>query len=79
MDDPKGAQTDIDIEEIHDRCDYYTLPSDLPVQQGFSVLHVNARSLKNKMDTFLNFLSCSGVEWSAICVSETWLKNDVLS
>ena len=88
MDDPQRVhallgidmyRTDIDIEKIHDRCDYYTLPSDLPAQQGFSVLHVNARSLKNKMDTFLNFLSCSGVEWSAICVSETWLKNDVLS
>ena len=71
--------TIVDIEQIHDSCKYYSKPSELQLKQGFSVLHVNARSLKNKMDNFQTLLTNSGVEWSVICVSETWFKNDILS
>ena len=69
----------VDTEHIQDSCKYYSLPINTPSLQGFSILHVNARSLKNKMDSFLTFLHASGVEWSVICVSETWLKKDILS
>ena len=67
----------VDTEHIQDSCKYYSLPINTPSLQGFSILHVNARSLKNKMDSFLTFLHASGVEWSVICVSETWLKKDI--
>ena len=69
----------IDTEHIQNSCKYYSLPINISSLQGFSILHVNARSLKNKMDSFLTFLRASGVEWSVICVSETWLKKDILS
>ena len=31
------------------------------------------------MDEFQTFLHSSGVKWSAICISETWLKPDILN
>ena len=89
MDDPKGyvqnhLESDtysafVDLEEIHDNCEYYSETTNLHLNQGFSILHINARSLKNKMDSFLTLLARSGVEWSAVCVSETWFKSDSLS
>ena len=69
----------VDTEHIQNSCRYCSLPINIPSPQGFSILHINARSLKNKMDSFLTFLHASGVEWSVICVSETWLKKDILS
>lgn len=48
------------------------------VNTGFSILHMNMRSLKNKMDEFQTFLLSSGVVWSVICISETWLKPEIL-
>ena len=66
-----------DVQAIHQNCKYNTLPG-FSLGQGFSILHLNARSLKNKMDDFCTLLSGSGVEWSVICVAETWLKMDML-
>ena len=77
--DTDTYDTIVDIEHIHNNCNYYSLSAGFHLEQGFSILHVNARSLKNKMDSFLTFLGSSGVEWSVICVSETWLKSDILS
>ena len=68
----------IDIQGIHQNCKYTSLSDEFHLPAGFSVIHLNARSLKNKRDDFLTFLSSSGVEWSVICVSETWLKTDLL-
>ena len=70
--------TIVDIEQSHDSCKYYSKSLELMLEQGFSVLHINARSLKNKMDSFQTFLTNSGVEWSVICISETWFKDDIL-
>ena len=67
-----------DVEQIHDSCKYYSKSLGLQLEQGFSVLHINARSLKNKMDSFQTFLTNSGVEWSVICISETWFKSGIL-
>ena len=66
-----------DVQAIHQNCKYNTVGG-FSLGQGFSILHLNARSLKNKMNDFLTLLSSSGVEWSVICVSETWLKMDIL-
>lgn len=67
-------------EEIKEKCKYYSLPEEsIPyLSDEFSILHLNARSLKNKMDEFQMFINRTGVEWSAICISETWLKSGVL-
>ena len=44
----------------------------------FSILHINARSMKNKLEDIINFITRTGVQWDIICFSETWLKNDIL-
>ena len=66
------------MEHIHNDCKYYSLSDDLHTESGFTILHLNVRSLKNKMDDFQTFLLNSGVEWSVICVTETWLKPEIL-
>ena len=43
-----------------------------------SILHLNARSVKNKFDDIQTFLANSGVDWTFICISETWLKKELL-
>ena len=65
------------LEEIWSHCDYHTLPSTLGLGDEFKILHINARSIKNKFDEFQNFINMSGINWSAICVCETWLKLDL--
>ena len=58
----------INIEELHRQCVYYSLSNstDLNVNETFSVLHINARSLKNKMDPFLTFLGSSALVLSGL-------------
>ena len=83
--------TDIEIPKVNDmlalevpsyhnvvsQCSYHTLPIDASqIGNGFSVLHLNARSVRNKFDDIQNFISLSGVKWSVVCISETWLKSD---
>ena len=75
-------QHDIEYESlighIDSECKYYSFSDRLNLDNGFTVLHMNMRSLKNKMDDFQTFLHNSGVEWSVICISETWLKPEIL-
>ena len=71
MDDPRsGIQNhlesdmydmSVDVEQIHDSCKYYSKSLELHLEQGFSILHINAMSLKNKIDSFQTFLTNSGV------------------
>ena len=42
------------------------------------VIHMNVRSMKNKRDEILDFLTRSGIKWDIICISETWLKDDII-
>ena len=67
-----------DTHHINTQCKYYSLADSFRIGNGLSIIHLNARSLKNKFDIFKIFLKNSGVEWSIICVSETWLKDDLL-
>ena len=62
------------VESVWADCRYYTLPEQLGINGEFNVLHINARSVKNKIDHIYNFLMNSGVDWSIVCVSETWLN-----
>ena len=67
------------LENIAQQCKYYSFPSDSDVpltKEHFSVIHINARSMKNKSDDIQNLLAASGVNWSLICITETWLKQD---
>ena len=63
--------------QIMSQCKIYS-NSNLSIDNCISVLHINARSLKNKFDDFQTFLFNSGVDWTLICVSETWLKDELL-
>ena len=56
------------------------LPSDLlknvlHLDQNFSLMHINARSLYNKMDAFGLLLNDINLRISIIGVSETWLDD----
>ena len=65
------------LEDIALQCKYYSFPSsELQTNDEFSVIHINARSMKNKFDDIQNLLAVSGVNWSLICISETWLKQN---
>ena len=65
------------LEDIAPQCKYYSFPSDMPqTNEHFSVIHINARSIKNKFDDLQNLLAVSGVNWSVICITETWLKQN---
>ena len=66
------------IDHIHNECMYHAIPVEMNMAKGFTVLHMNVRSLKNKVDAFQSFLLSSGIAWSVICISETWLKPDIL-
>lgn len=58
----------------------YFLPSDFNKQLGatdadinkFSILHINAQSLNNKIDDVINLIDELSVTFSIITVSETW-------
>ena len=45
-------------------------------EKDFAVIHVNIRSLFNKIDTFTGLLSLLSVKFDAICVSESWLNDN---
>lgn len=66
------------IQFIHEKCEYYTTLDNLQLNNNFSVIHLNMRSIKNKRDEFLDFLVRSKIQWDVICISETWLKEDII-
>ena len=66
------------LNNIISQCKYYTLPLPQIINKHMTILHINARSLKNKLDEFITFLQRSGTDWSVICISETWLKDDLI-
>jgi len=43
---------------------------------GLRVCHLNAQSLKNKLDEFTFIFESSGVD--IVCISETWFTKDLL-
>ena len=62
---------------VRDTCDYLNAIDRLKLH-NFSVLHMNVRSMKNKKDEIDNFLLRLDIPWDAICISETWLKDDII-
>ena len=63
---------------FHNESKYHIAEEITNLNMGFSMLHINIRSLKNKMDDFQTFLANTGTSWSVICISEIWLKSDIL-
>ena len=59
----------------------FSIPSQLKQQPNphkqLSMLHLNVRSIVNKFDDFTCFLRSSNVNWSVICISETWLTKQL--
>ena len=76
--DDEEGNTILDINLFLAQCKYYSLHDGFDMPPGFSIVHLNARSLKNKCDEFQTFLVNSGVQWNVICVTETWFKPDLL-
>ena len=72
-----GNSSDNQMKEINDNCHYYTTLDKYQVG-NFSILHMNVRSIKNKLDELQHFLIRSDIQWDIICLSETWLKNDII-
>ena len=69
----------IDFEKIDNQCKYHSLADSFCNDSSFSIIHLNARSIKNKFDIFQILICNSGVEWAIICLSETWLKTDIVN
>ena len=66
------------LRNVASQCSY-SIPANFPQSDNFSLIHINARSIKNKFDEVQNLLASSGADWSVICISESWLKNHHLS
>ena len=65
----KTFAIDVHENDAFSQCSYYAVPSDkLEINYQFSIIHLNARSLKNKFDEMQNLLAASGVDWSVMCV-----------
>lgn len=65
------------LDDMVTRCKTYSNGA-LNINNKLSILHINSRSIKNKFDEIQTFLASSGVDWSFVCVSETWLKDELL-
>ena len=66
------------LQSIHDSCNYYSTLYNIQMNDNFSIIHLNARSMKNKRDEILEFLVRTDVQWDIISVSETWLKDEIV-
>lgn len=73
------------FDNIRKSCKYYSLPqacqtnpnlTHIDCSKELQILHVNSRSIQSdcKFEEFEQFLHQSKVEWSIICISETWLS-----
>lgn len=68
--------THLSHDQIGSRDGNYNMVRILAKQhKGFGICHINAQSLSNKIDEFRFLFENSGVD--AICISETWLNDDV--
>ena len=65
------------LDHIRIQCEIYH-DKKLNLDQCLPILHINARSIKNKLDNIQMFIDNSGVDWACICISETWLKEEII-
>ena len=82
--DPTQAQAGTnDFEILSSECRYHTITTSQPAYSHdidkFLVIHLNVRSLLNaeKFEALQTFLHLTGVQWDAVCISESWLNDQV--
>ena len=63
--------------KFHDVGNLRIRPADTSSPHSFDILHLNARSVVNKFDDIQTFLAILDHQWSAVCVSESWLTKDM--
>ena len=72
---------DSNFQQIHiiqENCAYHTTLDKTEFTDTLSVLHMNVRSMKNKAEEIQNFLRGLDIEFDAICISETWFKDEIV-
>ena len=65
--------------DVLNSCNYIFDPNSdfkLSIKSGFSILHLNARSVNKNQDLINAFISNLNVTFSVISLSETWFKED---
>ena len=73
------------FEDLKSTCKYFSIPytnstsSHNLVSNQLNILHVNARSIQSndRFDELQVFLHRSRCVWHIICISETWLSDDL--
>ena len=74
------------FELIRTSCKHYSFPSasQNPISLNkentkLNILHINARSIRSneRFEEFQQLITCSGCIWQVICVSETWLYDNM--
>ena len=45
------------------------------LENQFSILSLNIRSIKNKFDNFLNYLATLNYSFTVIALTETWIND----
>ena len=79
------SQTHYAYDHIRTGCKYYSLENqsvtfDKPgCPSHLSIIHINARSIlsADKFSEFQVFLHLTKCKWAVICVSETWLRDEL--
>ena len=71
------------FELIRSNCRYFNSPlihKPQYIKNNLNILHVNVRSILSdaKFDEFQLFVDCSNDHWQVICVSESWLSDEII-
>ena len=81
---PDFAQPIFHYDDIRFGCKYYSMPTvsntqNTSTDNSFDIIHINVRSIfsNEKFEQLQLFLHRSGHKWHIICLSETWLSQDL--
>ena len=77
-------ETQRKIQSLTNECKYYSLDTssngiNMSYSDKLSIIHLNTRSILNneKFEAFTTFLHLTEIQWDIICISETWLNQDM--
>ena len=81
---PTGLNDDVSFhsfERIKNNCTFH-LPNQIQhiigeSSNNLNVIHINARSIVNKLDDLCCFLNETNTKWDLISISETWLSQSI--
>ena len=71
------------FDQIRSNCKYYSPNGNCTssfADKNLNILHLNARSIHSdiRFDEFQLFISGSNVQWQVICISESWMSNEMI-